>query len=134
MSARIHPTAVVDAGARLAGVPVGREGMDLDMLESVLSRTPPKFIYVVPDFQNPSGRRWSVDRRRALAEIAARFEVPVIEDAAQSFGARYRDRHSCNLSTLACTSFFPSKPLGCYGDGGAIFTVRLKPWTQEMAA
>jgi len=48
--------------------------------------------------------------------------IPVIEDAAQSFGAKYQNRKSCNLSTIACTSFFPSKPLGCYGDGGAIFT------------
>jgi UDP-2-acetamido-2-deoxy-ribo-hexuluronate aminotransferase len=48
--------------------------------------------------------------------------IPVIEDAAQSFGAMYRGRKSCNLSLIGCTSFFPSKPLGCYGDGGAIFT------------
>ncbi|TAJ60737.1 DegT/DnrJ/EryC1/StrS aminotransferase family protein [Variovorax sp.] len=54
--------------------------------------------------------------------IAARHEIPVIEDAAQSFGATYKGRKSCNLSTIACASFFPSKPLGCYGDGGAIFT------------
>ncbi len=55
--------------------------------------------------------------------IAARHgNIPVIEDAAQSFGATYRNRKSCNLSTIGCTSFFPSKPLGCYGDGGAIFT------------
>lgn len=55
--------------------------------------------------------------------IAARHgNIPVIEDAAQSFGATYRGRQSCNLSTIGCTSFFPSKPLGCYGDGGAIFT------------
>lgn len=54
--------------------------------------------------------------------IAARHNLPVIEDAAQSFGASYKGRKSCNLSTIACTSFFPSKPLGCYGDGGAIFT------------
>ena len=55
--------------------------------------------------------------------IAARHgNIPVIEDAAQSFGATYKGRKSCNLSTLGCTSFFPSKPLGCYGDGGAIFT------------
>jgi UDP-2-acetamido-2-deoxy-ribo-hexuluronate aminotransferase len=46
----------------------------------------------------------------------------VIEDAGQSFGASYRGRKSANLSTIGCTSFFPSKPLGCYGDGGAIFT------------
>ena len=54
--------------------------------------------------------------------IAAKHGIPVIEDAAQSFGASYKGRMSCNLSTIACTSFFPSKPLGCYGDGGAIFT------------
>lgn len=55
--------------------------------------------------------------------IAARYgNIPVIEDAAQSFGATYKQKKSCNLSTLGCTSFFPSKPLGCYGDGGAIFT------------
>jgi len=55
--------------------------------------------------------------------IAARHgNIPVIEDAAQSFGATYKNRKSCNLSTIGCTSFFPSKPLGCYGDGGAIFT------------
>jgi len=55
--------------------------------------------------------------------IAARHgNIPVIEDAAQSFGATYKGRKSCNLSAIGCTSFFPSKPLGCYGDGGAIFT------------
>ena len=54
--------------------------------------------------------------------INARHGIPVIEDAAQSFGATYKGRKSCNLSTIACASFFPSKPLGCYGDGGAIFT------------
>ncbi|AGU52439.1 aminotransferase, DegT/DnrJ/EryC1/StrS family [Variovorax paradoxus B4] len=53
---------------------------------------------------------------------AARHGLAVIEDAAQSFGANYKGRKSCNLSTVGCTSFFPSKPLGCYGDGGAIFT------------
>lgn len=54
--------------------------------------------------------------------IAKQYNLPVIEDAAQSFGATYKDRHSCNLSTIGCTSFFPSKPLGCFGDGGACFT------------
>ena len=54
--------------------------------------------------------------------IAVRHGISVIEDAAQSFGAAYRQQFSCNLSTVGCTSFFPSKPLGCYGDGGAIFT------------
>ncbi len=55
--------------------------------------------------------------------IALKYgRIPVIEDAAQSFGARYKSRKSCNLSMIGCTSFFPSKPLGGYGDGGAIFT------------
>jgi UDP-2-acetamido-2-deoxy-ribo-hexuluronate aminotransferase len=58
----------------------------------------------------------------AINAIAARHGIPVIEDAAQSFGATYKGRKSCNLSTIRCTSFFPSKPLGCYGDGGAVFT------------
>ncbi|MBN6525941.1 DegT/DnrJ/EryC1/StrS family aminotransferase [Acinetobacter pittii] len=58
----------------------------------------------------------------AINAIAEKYGIPVIEDAAQSFGATYKGRKSCNLSTVACTSFFPSKPLGCYGDGGAIFT------------
>jgi len=58
----------------------------------------------------------------AINAIAAKHGIPVIEDAAQSFGACYKGNKSCNLSTVACTSFFPSKPLGCYGDGGAIFT------------
>ena len=57
-----------------------------------------------------------------IGAIAARHGLAVIEDAAQSFGASYRGRRSCHLSTVGCTSFFPSKPLGCYGDGGALFT------------
>lgn len=57
-----------------------------------------------------------------INQVADKHKLPVIEDAAQSFGATYKGRKSCNLSTIACTSFFPSKPLGCYGDGGAIFT------------
>ena len=58
----------------------------------------------------------------AINAIAGRHGLAVIEDAAQSFGASYKGQKSCNLSTFGCTSFFPSKPLGCYGDGGAIFT------------
>ena len=54
--------------------------------------------------------------------IAQKHDIPVIEDGAQSFGASYHGRKSGNLTTIGCTSFFPSKPLGCYGDGGAIFT------------
>jgi UDP-2-acetamido-2-deoxy-ribo-hexuluronate aminotransferase len=58
----------------------------------------------------------------AINAIAERLGIPVIEDGAQSFGASYNGERSCGLSTFGCTSFFPSKPLGCYGDGGALFT------------
>ncbi|NKQ41924.1 MAG: DegT/DnrJ/EryC1/StrS family aminotransferase [Sulfurovum sp.] len=58
----------------------------------------------------------------AINDIAVKYDTPVIEDACQSFGATYKGKKSCNLSTIGCTSFFPSKPLGAYGDGGAIFT------------
>lgn len=57
-----------------------------------------------------------------INEIAERHNLPVIEDGAQSFGATYNNKKSCSLTTIGTTSFFPSKPLGCYGDGGACFT------------
>jgi UDP-2-acetamido-2-deoxy-ribo-hexuluronate aminotransferase len=57
-----------------------------------------------------------------LNAIAQRHGLWLVEDAAQSYGARYQGRRSGSLSTIGCTSFFPSKPLGCYGDGGALFT------------
>ncbi|MCS5582710.1 DegT/DnrJ/EryC1/StrS family aminotransferase [Marinobacter sp.] len=57
-----------------------------------------------------------------INEVGRKYGIPVVEDGAQSFGATYRGEKSCGLSTIGCTSFFPSKPLGCYGDGGAIFT------------
>jgi UDP-2-acetamido-2-deoxy-ribo-hexuluronate aminotransferase len=57
-----------------------------------------------------------------INQLAEKHGLAVIEDAAQSFGATYKGKKSCNLSTIGCTSFFPSKPLGCYGDGGAVFT------------
>lgn len=63
------------------------------------------------------GQVCDMDEIRAVAG-----SIPVIEDAAQSFGATYKGRKSCGLSTFGATSFFPSKPLGCYGDGGALFT------------
>ena len=57
-----------------------------------------------------------------INEIAEQYELIVIEDGAQSFGASYKGRKSCALSYIATTSFYPSKPLGCFGDGGAVFT------------
>lgn len=57
-----------------------------------------------------------------INSIAKKHNIKVIEDAAQSFGAEYKGKKSCNLSDIGTTSFFPAKPLGCYGDGGAVFT------------
>ena len=59
---------------------------------------------------------------KKINSIADKYSIPVIEDAAQSFGSEQNGIKSCNLSTIGVTSFFPSKPLGCYGDGGACFT------------
>ena len=58
----------------------------------------------------------------AIQAIATKYNLPVIEDGAQSFGATYKGKRSCSLTTIGCTSFFPSKPLGAYGDAGACFT------------
>jgi UDP-2-acetamido-2-deoxy-ribo-hexuluronate aminotransferase len=58
----------------------------------------------------------------AINAVAAKHKLPVIEDGAQSFGATYKGRRSNGLTTIGTTSFFPTKPLGCYGDGGACFT------------
>lgn len=65
------------------------------------------------------GQCYDVDGVNAIAE---KHGLPVIEDGAQSFGATYKGKNSCSMTTIACTSFFPSKPLGAYGDGGACFT------------
>ncbi|MGH9642283.1 MAG: DegT/DnrJ/EryC1/StrS family aminotransferase, partial [Terriglobales bacterium] len=107
----------------------------------VLAGATPVFVDVEPDTGNIDAAQLEAamtPRTRAIIPVslygqpadmdvinavAARHgDVTVIEDAAQSFGATYRGRKSCNLSAVGCTSFFPSKPLGCYGDGGAIFT------------
>ena len=89
--------------------------INADLIEAAItSRT--KAIMPVSLF----GQTADMDAINAIA--AMHGHIPVIEDAAQSFGATYKERKSCNLSTIGCTSFFPSKPLGCYGDGGAIFT------------
>ncbi len=88
--------------------------MDPDGIElAITDKT--KAILVVSLF----GQCADFDR---INRLAGEKGIPVIEDAAQSFGATYQGRYSCNLSNIACTSFFPSKPLACYGDGGACFT------------
>jgi UDP-2-acetamido-2-deoxy-ribo-hexuluronate aminotransferase len=88
--------------------------LDVSLIEAAIT---PRTKAIIP--VSLYGQPTDMDEINA---VAASYGLPVIEDAAQSFGATYKGRKSCNLSTIGCTSFFPSKPLGCYGDGGAIFT------------
>jgi UDP-2-acetamido-2-deoxy-ribo-hexuluronate aminotransferase len=88
--------------------------LDVKQLEKALS---PKTKAIQP--VSLYGQPADMDEINAFA---AKNKLTVIEDAAQSFGAIYKGKRSCNLSAVGVTSFFPAKPLGCYGDGGAIFT------------
>src|SRR4051812_14258252 len=107
---------IVLLGARAVFVDVEEETANIDAARIEAAITPKtKAIMPVSLYGQPA----DMDEINALA---ARRGIAVIEDAAQSFGALYKGRQSCALSTIGCTSFFPSKPLGCYGDGGAIFT------------
>lgn len=108
--------AIVLTGARPVFVDVESDTCNIDVSgieRQITSRT--RAIIPVSLY----GQCADMDEINALAD---RHGLAVIEDAAQSFGATYKGRRSCNLSTIGCTSFFPSKPLGCYGDGGALFT------------
>ena len=108
---------IVLVGARPVFVDVEPDtcNIDVTLLEAAItSRT--KAIMPVSLYGQPA------DMEEINAISARHGNICVIEDAAQSFGATYRGARSGHLSKLGCTSFFPSKPLGCYGDGGAIFT------------
>ena len=109
--------AIVLLGAKPAFVDIEPDTCNIDVRkieEKITDKT--KAIMPVSLYGQPA----DMDEINAIA--ARHNNIPVIEDAAQSFGATYKGKKSCNLSTIGCTSFFPSKPLGCYGDGGAIFT------------
>lgn len=88
--------------------------MDANQLEQAISNKTKAIVPVSLYGQTPD--------MDAINKIAKKHNVYVIEDAAQSFGGTYNGQKSANLSDMGCTSFFPAKPLGCYGDGGAIFT------------
>ncbi|MFK5882424.1 MAG: DegT/DnrJ/EryC1/StrS family aminotransferase [Sulfurospirillum sp.] len=103
-------------GAKAVFVDIDKETYNIDptlIEEKITSRT--KAIIPVSLYGQPA----DMDE---INKIAEKHNISVIEDGCQSFGANYKDKKSCNLSDIGCTSFFPSKPLGCYGDGGAVFT------------
>ena len=107
---------IVLLGAKPVFVDIQPETCNIDPARIEAAITPrTKAIMPVSLYGQPA----DMDEINAIAD---KHKLIVIEDAAQSFGAEYKGRKSCNLSTIGCTSFFPSKPLGCYGDGGAIFT------------
>jgi UDP-2-acetamido-2-deoxy-ribo-hexuluronate aminotransferase len=107
---------IVLLGARAVFVDAEEDTANIDAARIEAAITPrTKAIMPVSLYGQPA----DMDEINA---IAARRGIAVIEDAAQSFGALYKGKPSCALSSIGCTSFFPSKPLGCYGDGGAIFT------------
>ena len=107
---------IVLAGAKPVFVDVEADTCNLDAAQLEAAITPRTRAIL------PVSLYGQVADMAPINAIAARHGLPVIEDAAQSFGALYQGQRSCALSTFGCTSFFPSKPLGCYGDGGALFT------------
>jgi UDP-2-acetamido-2-deoxy-ribo-hexuluronate aminotransferase len=108
---------IVNVGATPIFVDIEPDTCNIDAkkIEAVITSNT-KAIIPVSLYGQPA----DMDEINTIA--AKNGNIPVIEDAAQSFGATYKGKKSCNLSAIGCTSFFPSKPLGCYGDGGAIFT------------
>jgi UDP-2-acetamido-2-deoxy-ribo-hexuluronate aminotransferase len=88
--------------------------LDIDRLETAITPRTKAILPVSLFGQMPDYER--------INAIAARHQLPVIEDAAQSFGATQHGRRSGGVTLVGSTSFFPAKPLGCYGDGGALFT------------
>src|SRR4051812_19289016 len=107
---------IVLLGAKPVFVDVEEDTANLDASKIAAAVTPrTRAIMPVSLYGQPA----DMDEINA---VAAKHKLAVIEDAAQSFGADYKGKKSCNLSAIGCTSFFPSKPLGCYGDGGALFT------------
>jgi UDP-2-acetamido-2-deoxy-ribo-hexuluronate aminotransferase len=103
-------------GAKPVFVDIEAASFNLDVakLESAITPRTKAIIPVSLFGQMPDYER--------INAIAAQHAVPVIEDGAQSFGATQRGKRSCGVTLIGSTSFFPAKPLGCYGDGGALFT------------
>ncbi len=92
----------------------GSFNMDVDLLEAAITPRTKAILPVCLFGQMPDFAK--------MNSIAAKYGIPILEDGAQSFGATQNGRRSCSMTVVGSTSFFPAKPLGCFGDGGALFT------------
>ena len=114
-------SSILGATPILVDIDLATFNMDPDALEKQIQRVlaegklTPKVIVPVDLFGQPA----NYDK---ILPIAERYGLKVLEDGAQGFGGNIRGKMACSFGDLSTTSFFPAKPLGCYGDGGAIFT------------
>lgn len=114
-------SSILGATAVLVDIDLATFNMDPDALETQIQRVlaegklTPKAIVPVDLFGLPA----DYDR---ILPIAEKYGLKVLEDAAQGFGGNIRGKRACSFGDISTTSFFPAKPLGCYGDGGAVFT------------
>jgi UDP-2-acetamido-2-deoxy-ribo-hexuluronate aminotransferase len=118
--ATAEAAAILGARPVLVDIEAQSYNIDVNLIKAAITK---KTRAIMP--VSLYGQVADMDEINAIAEQYSKkfgHKIYVIEDAAQSFGAEYKGRKSCNLSDIACTSFFPSKPLGCYGDGGAVLT------------
>lgn len=107
---------IVLAGAKPVFVDIDRQTFNIDV-KKIEAAITPKTKAIMP--VSLYGQAADLDEINALAK---KHNLAVIEDTAQSYGAKYKNKKSGAVTTAAGTSFYPAKPLGCYGDGGAIFT------------
>jgi len=112
---------LVGATSQFVDIDLDTFNMDPKSLEESIKRTikegklTPKAVVAVDLFGLPANFK-------EICNIAKKYNLLVIEDAAQGFGGEINGKKACSFGDISCTSFFPAKPLGCYGDGGAIFT------------
>ena len=122
--ATVETIALVGATPVMVDIDLATFNIDTAKLEAAIDgfADNPKYAGLTPKAIMPVDLFGLTADYAAIRPIAARHGLTVIEDAAQSFGARLDNRRAGSLAEIGCTSFFPAKPLGCYGDGGAMFT------------
>lgn len=119
--ASIEPACLLGATPIFVDIEIDSYNLDPTALENRIKevrnkgKLNPKAVVAVDFLGNPASLE-------EIQQICKKYDMYFIEDAAQSMGASHNGQKCCSFGDIACTSFFPSKPLGCYGDGGAVFT------------